>query len=103
MAKAPDALQFSCNDYMCEIAYRMGAKDGEEYTDSASLKCLREYTKLFGLDKKSGIEIAESKPHITDAYGIPSAIGQGTHNYTFSWQGMRVQSHQNETRFIFPW
>ena len=82
VAKAPDALQFSCNDYMCEIAYRMGAKDGEEYTDSASLKCLREYTKLFGLDKKSGIEIAESKPHITDAYGIPSAIGQGTHNYT---------------------
>ncbi len=31
--------------------------------------------------KKSGIEIAESKPHVTDAYGIPSAIGQGTHNY----------------------
>lgn len=78
---APTALQFSCNDYMCEIAYRMGTENGAEYADGVSLKRLQKYAKLFCLDQRSGVEIAESKPHMTDAYGIPSAIGQGTHNY----------------------
>ena len=59
----------------------MGTAKNPEYADSLALKRLREYSELFCLDKKSGIEIAESKPHVTDAYGIPSAIGQGTHNY----------------------
>ena len=66
---------------MCEIAYQMGTVNGGEYADSLGLKRLSEYSELFCLDKKSGIEIAESEPHVTDAYGIPSAIGQGTHNY----------------------
>lgn len=78
---APMALQFSCNDYMCEIAYRMGTKNRTEYTDNAALECLQKYAKQFYLDQKSGVELAESNPHVTDAYGIPSAIGQGTHNY----------------------
>ena len=67
--------------YLCETAYRMGTQTGTEYTDSASLKRLQAYCELFCLNEKSGIEIAESSPHVTDAYGIPSAIGQGTHNY----------------------
>ena len=46
------------------------------------MSVLQQYSKLFYLDKKSGIEITESEPHVTDAYGIPSSIGQGTHNYT---------------------
>lgn len=77
----PAALQFSCNDYLCEVAYRMGAGDGADYADSLSLKRLQEYSRLFYLDQKSGVEVTESDPQVTDAYGIPSAIGQGTHNY----------------------
>ena len=79
---AADAIQFSCNDYMCETAYRLGTQKGTEYTDSVSLERLQYYSKLFCLDKKSGIEITESAPQVTDAYAIPSAIGQGTHNYS---------------------
>lgn len=81
VVNAPTALQYSCNDYLCEIAYRLGTANGVEYTDRIALKSLQEYAKLFGLDQKSGIEIAESQPHVTDSFGIPSAIGQGTHNY----------------------
>ena len=33
VVNASTALQFSCNDYMCEIAYRIGLKNGIEYTD----------------------------------------------------------------------
>ena len=58
-----------------------GTGKGMEYADSLALNRLRKYAALFCLDEKSGVEIAESAPHITDAYGIPSAIGQGTHNY----------------------
>ncbi len=78
---APTALQYSCNDYLCEIAYRLGTVNDKEYTDNAALGSLQEYSKIFCLDRKSGVEIPESQPHVTDAYSIPSAIGQGTHNY----------------------
>ncbi len=78
---ARSALAFSCNDYLCEIAYRLGTGPDMTYLDGAALSKQREYASLFGLDEKSGVEIAESAPHVTDAYGIPSAIGQGTHNY----------------------
>lgn len=81
VANASTAVQYSCNDYLCEIAYRLGTVDGLEYADNAALGSLQEYTELFGPDRKSGVEIAESQPHVTDAYSIPSAIGQGTHNY----------------------
>ena len=51
------------------------------YADNAALGFLQKYAGMFGLDEKSGVEITEAAPHVTDAYGIPSAIGQGTHNY----------------------
>lgn len=76
------AIQSSCNDYLCEISYRLGKKGSDKYDDNQALFYLKKYAKLFDLDKKSGIEMVESSPHITDNYGIPSAIGQGTHNYT---------------------
>ena len=82
VANAATSLQFSCNDYLCEISYRLGMKNGTRYDDNTALNYLQEYAKLFHMDEKSGIEIVESNPHVTDAYGIPSAIGQGTHNYT---------------------
>ena len=81
VANAPTALQFSCNDYMCEIAYRMGEGNRADYVDNKALSSLQKYAAMFYLDKKSGIELTESEPHVTDKYGIPSAIGQGTHNY----------------------
>ena len=81
VVNAPTALQFSCNDYMCEIAYRIGEGHGTDYVDNTALARLQKYAALFYLDEKSGIELTESEPHVTDKYGIPSAIGQGTHNY----------------------
>lgn len=83
--KLPDAaagLAASCNDYLCEISYRLGSGNSGTFVDKRALSCLQKYAGLFGLNQKSGIEIAESPPHVTDKYSIPSAIGQGTHNYT---------------------
>ncbi len=77
-----NALKNSCNDYFCELSYRMGMVGNSQYSERQALQYLQTYAKLFDLDKKSGIELTESKPHITDQYAIPSSIGQGTHNYT---------------------
>lgn len=78
---AAAAIQHSCNDYLCDISYRLGQQETGVYDDGQALAYLRQYAVLFDLDKKSGAEIVESSPHVTEKYGIPSAIGQGTHNY----------------------
>lgn len=79
---AADALVNSCNDYLCEVSYRLGIDENEEnFSDSKALETLQRYACLLHLDEKSGIELAESAPQVTDQYAIPSAIGQGTHNY----------------------
>lgn len=82
ISNAAAAIQNSCNDYLCEISYRLGSKGNSRYFEKQALTLLQKYAKLFHLDEKAGIEITESKPHITDNLAIPSAIGQGTHNYT---------------------
>ncbi|MDE6622156.1 MAG: hypothetical protein K2K74_17035, partial [Lachnospiraceae bacterium] len=82
VSSAAAAIQNSCNDYLCDISYRLGQQETGVYDDGQALACLQQYAVLFDLDKKSGVEIVESSPHVTEQYGIPSAIGQGTHNYT---------------------
>ena len=82
VSDAASALQNSCNDYLCEISYRLGMGEGGTYSDEQALAVLQEYAGLFDLDKKSGIELPESSPQVTDSYAIPSAIGQGTNNFS---------------------
>ena len=77
-----EALAKSCNVYLSEISYRLGKQNRTFYSEKQALNKIVNYTKMFDLDKKSSIEIAESMPHITDRYAIPSAIGQGTHNFS---------------------
>ncbi|MGI6006940.1 MAG: penicillin-binding transpeptidase domain-containing protein [Ruminococcus sp.] len=74
----------SCNVFMCEIAYRLGLDDTGVFSDSRAIQKLTTYAELFDFDENSGIEISEADPQISDEMPIPSAIGQGTHNYTTS-------------------
>lgn len=74
----------SCNVFMANTVYAMGLNDENEFNDNTALQKLASYARLFDLDKKSGIEITESEPQVSDSAAIPSAIGQGTHNYTTS-------------------
>ena len=45
--------------------------------------------------KKSGIELTESSPRVTDSYAIPSAIGQGTNNFSTVQLGRYVTTLAN--------
>ncbi|MBQ4425380.1 MAG: penicillin-binding protein [Lachnospiraceae bacterium] len=71
------ALMYSCNDFFCQMGYRMSLVDGV-YTDSVGVSILQEYATKLGLGSKSGIEIAEYSPVISDTSAITTAIGQGT-------------------------
>lgn len=89
------ALQHSCNIFYYEMGYELGVtesgdKKGEDgkpaktYSSDLGIEKLTKYAEMFGLNEKSGLEISESKPQISDTDSVLSAIGQGTNNYTTS-------------------
>ena len=46
------------------------------------MEAIRQYAALLGLNEKSGVEIAENAPQVSDSDPIRSAIGQGSNSYT---------------------
>jgi penicillin-binding protein 2 len=76
------ALEVSCNYFFYEGSWRLGMDSTGKNNDQIGLEKLAKYAELFGFGEKSGIEVEEYDPHISDKYSVPSAIGQGTHNYT---------------------
>ncbi|MCI8506383.1 MAG: penicillin-binding protein [Lachnospiraceae bacterium] len=74
------AIAQSCNYYFCEIGWLI-SQEGGEYSGNQGIATIQKYATMFGLGEKSGVEIAENAPHITDQNPIPSCIGQGTHTY----------------------
>ncbi|MBE5895057.1 MAG: penicillin-binding protein [Lachnospiraceae bacterium] len=75
------AIEHSCNNYFYEVGYRL-AYDGSGYNDTYGIERIAIYADMFGLSERSGVEIPESEPQVSDQYPVPSAIGQGNHNYT---------------------
>jgi penicillin-binding protein 2 len=75
------AIANSCNGFFYEVGYRLG-QDGSGYNSDYGLSRLEKYADMFGLTEKSGIEITESEPQFSTEYVVPSAIGQGSNNYT---------------------
>jgi penicillin-binding protein 2 len=74
-------LTNSCNYFFCEVGYRLSLDEDGNYSSALGLSKLAKYASMFGLDSKSGIEIYESQPSISDENPIPSAIGQGTNTF----------------------
>ena len=79
-----EAIEQSCICYFNMVGFKLG-QDGEgNFSENRSLAVLQKYASLIGLDKKTGIEITESSPHVSDSLAVPSYIGQGTNAYTTS-------------------
>lgn len=75
------ALEVSCNYFFYETSYRMARANGKNGIEQNGLNVLRKYASKFGLDRKTGIELDEYEPKLSDRDVIRSAIGQGTHNF----------------------
>lgn len=78
-----NAIKDSCNCYFYEVGFRLGST-GNGLSNDLGLEKLSKYATMFGLGDKSGLETEESEPQISDETIVPSAIGQGSHNYTVS-------------------
>nr|MBQ8252415.1 penicillin-binding protein [Lachnospiraceae bacterium] len=76
-----EAIEHSCNYYFYEAGYRLSRLDGV-YDSDTGISKLAYYADQFGLSDKSGIEISESAPKVSDFDAIRSAIGQGNNNYS---------------------
>ena len=74
-------IENSCNIFFYEVGYRLGT-EGDRYNSDLGLEKLAKYAELYGLSEKSGVEISEYQPKVSDFDAVRSAIGQGTHNYT---------------------
>ena len=55
---------------------------GDTFHNEIGLNMLAKYADMYGLSEKTGIEIEEAEPEISDLDAVRSAIGQGTNNYT---------------------
>lgn len=75
------AIRDSCNYYFYNVGYKLATKNGE-YNEDAGLNTLHKYAEMFGLTEKSGVEITEESPKLSDIDPVRSAIGQGTNNFT---------------------
>ena len=90
------ALNESCNVFFYEVGYDLGLDAEGNYDSDAGIEKLAKYAKEFGLGEKSGIEIPESEPQISDEYAVQSAIGQSTNNFTVSQLNRYVSTVANK-------
>lgn len=90
-----DAIRESCNYFFYEVGFRLGGGRTTGYSSDRALELEGEYASQFGLDAKSGMEIPESDPKLSDSDGVRSAIGQGTFNLTVSQLARYVSSIAN--------
>ena len=76
------AIVLSCNDFFCDVGYRLCLTSGGGLDYEKGINTLKKYSDMLGLSTKTGIQIPETTPHASDYNAVVSAIGQGTHAYT---------------------
>lgn len=76
------ALAHSCNEYFCELGYRLCLESDGTVNFNYGLSRIQKYAELLGISTPTGIQIPETTPHVTDYNPVASSIGQGTNAYT---------------------
>lgn len=79
-----EAIEQSCNVFFTTIGFELGKDSEGNFSEARSLGMLQKYASLMGLDQKTGIEISEASPQVSDKNAVPSYIGQGTNTFTTS-------------------
>lgn len=77
-----EALRDSCNLFFYTVGFNLSLKDTGTYNDTSGIEYIQKYASLFGLDRKTGLEIAESTSSIATEYPVMAAIGQSNNNIT---------------------
>lgn len=74
-------IRNSCNVFFADLGHRLATNPQGEYDPALGIARLNKYATMFGLDQKSGVEIIENDPMISDQSPERSAIGQSTNSF----------------------
>ena len=75
------AIKDSCNVFFYNVGYNL-AGGPDNYNDALGIKRLNKYASMFGLDRKTGVEIDENPSQLATQYPVMAAIGQSDNNMT---------------------
>ena len=78
------AIKDSCNVFYYTLGFNLSQKGTGVYNDAQGIEYIQKYASVFGLDEKTGLEIAESQSAIATEYPVMAAIGQSNNNITTS-------------------
>ena len=76
-----NAITNSCNMYFYEVGYRLGELGGS-FSNDDGIEILSQYAAMYGLDRKSGVEIEEAEPSVATRDVVRASIGQSNNGYT---------------------
>ena len=71
------AIMHSCNYYFYEVGFRLSTDYTGRYSDSLGISKIKRYAEMFGLTEKSGIEISEATPVVSNSDAVRTSIGYG--------------------------
>ena len=71
------AIMHSCNYFFYELGFRLSTDYTGRYSDSLGITKIKRYAEMFGLTEKSGIEISEATPVISNSDAVRTSIGYG--------------------------
>lgn len=71
------AIMHSCNYYFYELGFRLSTDYNGRYSDSLGISKIKRYAEKFGLTVKSGIEISEATPVVSNSDAVRTSIGYG--------------------------
>lgn len=75
-------IRNSCNCFFYDLGYRLGIGSDNVYHTDLGLDRLKKYADMYGLTDKSGVEISEYDPIVSNMDPVRSAIGQAKNSYT---------------------
>ena len=76
-----NAITNSCNMYFYEVGYRLGELGGS-FSNDDGIEILSQYAAMYGLDRRSGVEIEEADPSVATRDVVRASIGQSNNGYT---------------------
>lgn len=77
-----EAIRDSCNIYFYTLGNDFAKRDTGVYNDQKGINYIQKYGKLYGLDKKTGLEIEENTSDLATEFPVMAAIGQSNNNIT---------------------
>ena len=75
------AIRQSCNYFFYSVGYSLSTRTGV-MDEQAGLNTIYKYADMYGLTEKTGIQIAENAPKVSDIDPVRSAIGQGSNSFS---------------------